>query len=105
MAGKRGDRACRPADPELDRLLRTRFRCGRADEQTDLFLDTAPARAVTRLVDPMAEGDAGRAREALANLDRAHPGHRQRDNARKLIEGPCSGFPEAALSTRRTWSE
>ncbi|MDE0714266.1 MAG: hypothetical protein OXI10_05270, partial [Gammaproteobacteria bacterium] len=48
MAGKRGDRACRPADPELDRLLRTRFRCGRADEQTDLFLDTAPARASQR---------------------------------------------------------
>jgi len=74
------------ADPELDRLLRTRFRRGRGDEQTDLFLDTAPARAVTRLVDALAGGDAGKAREALANLDRVHPGHRQRDNAHKLID-------------------
>ncbi|MYG65835.1 MAG: hypothetical protein F4206_03770, partial [Gammaproteobacteria bacterium] len=58
------------SDPALDRMLRIRFRRGREDEQTDLFLDTAPARAVTRLVDALAEGDAGKSWEELANLDR-----------------------------------
>ena len=73
------------SDPELDRMLRIRFRRDREDEQTDLFLDTAPARAVTRLVDALAGGDAGKAWEELANLDRIHPSNRQRNNARKLI--------------------
>lgn len=73
------------SDPELDRLLRTRFRRGGADGQADLFLDTAPARAVTRLADALAAGDAARAWEELAGLDRLDPGHRRGGNARTLI--------------------
>ena len=73
-------------DPALDRLLRTRFPRVRGKEQTDLFLDTAPARAVTKLADALAAGDASGAREGLADLDRLDPGHRRGDNARTLID-------------------
>ena len=60
-------------DPALDRLLRTRFPRVRGKEQTDLFLDTAPARAVMKLADALAAGDASGAREGLADLDRLDP--------------------------------
>ena len=73
------------SDPELDRLLRTRYRRVRGKEQTDLFLDTAPARAVTKLADALAAGDASGAREGLADLDRLDPGHRLGDHAGTLI--------------------
>ncbi len=79
-SGNAGTVLAASSDPQLDELLRTRFRRTGEVGQADLFLDTASARAITGLVGSLVAGDAENARKALENLVRVEPGHLQRKN-------------------------
>ena len=84
------------ADPELNALLDTRFRHTGKHAQLDLFLDSAQTAAVNALVDALTARDAGNARRAqehLATIDREHG---QRFHASRLISALEAPVPEGS---------
>ena len=87
-------------DPPLNALLSTRFRPAREHAQLDLFIDSAQTAAVNALLDALSARDAGKAREALAQLVRTGRDHGQRFHACALIsslEAPAPASPERGL--------
>ncbi len=73
------------ADPMLDALLGTRFRRLRAQDQLDLFIDSAQTAAVNALRDALAARDPGQAGRALDRLVGTGRDHGQRFHAVALI--------------------